>query len=57
VSTGPLTTGIYIEETSNQNEWGNVRVYFDLELNGSGRIVRLDIGKGRGCRLNCPLRH
>jgi hypothetical protein len=37
--------GLYIEGDFHSDEWGNFRTYFNFELNDSGRIVRLDIGK------------
>jgi hypothetical protein len=37
--------GLYIEGDFHSDEWGNSRTYFNFELNDSGRIVRLDIGK------------
>jgi hypothetical protein len=37
--------GLYIEEDFHSDESGNFRAYFNFELNGTGRIVRLDIGK------------
>ncbi len=37
--------GLYVEGDFHSDEWGNSRTYFNFELNDSGRIVRLDIGK------------
>jgi hypothetical protein len=37
--------GLYIEGNFHSDEWGDFRAYFNFELNSSGRIVRLDIGK------------
>jgi hypothetical protein len=37
--------GLYIEGDFHSDERGNFRTYFNFELNDSGRIVRLDIGK------------
>jgi hypothetical protein len=37
--------GLYIEGDYHSDEWGKFRTYFNFELNDSGRIVRLDIGK------------
>jgi hypothetical protein len=37
--------GLYIEGDFHSDECGNFRAYFNFELNDSGRIVRLDIGK------------
>jgi hypothetical protein len=37
--------GLYIEGDFHSDKWGNFRTYFNFELNDSGRIVRLDVGK------------
>ena len=37
--------GLYVEGDFHSDERGNFRAYFNFELNDSGRIVRLDIGK------------
>ncbi|RZU42187.1 hypothetical protein [Edaphobacter modestus] len=37
--------GFYIEGDFRSDESGTFRAYFNFELNDSGRIVRLDIGK------------
>ena len=36
--------GLYVEGDFYSQETGNSRVYFNFELNSSGRIRRLDIG-------------
>jgi hypothetical protein len=40
-------SGLYIEGDFHSDEWGDFRTFFNFELNDSGRIVRLDIGKVR----------
>ena len=37
--------GFYVEGDFHSDEWGNIRADFNFELNDSGRIVRLDLGK------------
>jgi hypothetical protein len=37
--------GLYIEGDCHSDEQGSFRMYFNFELNGAGRIVRLDIGR------------
>ena len=37
--------GLYIEGDFHSGQGDNFRMYFNFELNDSGRIVRLDIGK------------
>ncbi|MGD0649516.1 MAG: hypothetical protein ABR971_16140 [Acidobacteriaceae bacterium] len=38
-------SGFYIEGDFHSEEWGDSRTYLNFELNNSGRIVRLDVGK------------
>jgi hypothetical protein len=37
--------GLHIKGAFHSDKWGDVRTYFNFELNDAGRIVMLDIGQ------------